>query len=252
MSSLASDYCDQLKKNFKVLYAAFPPNEPLKLGDYGVLNDTVFVRIGNVSDFNIDIGTPREFPEHKSNLDFSSEGSVEIDFRAKADTATPPIKAGIDISFSSKHSVFFNAAGCVPTSIEDQAALGNAIFALLKADKWQKKFCVATSLMKAENTTTAVSSSSNSKISFDASSDKIANIDLTDASLSLSVTHIKDVSLKVTSTGGLTPLLGFSAIQGGIFSSDHFGPLSFMSKLATAPATESISQQSGFFFGQIP
>src|ERR1051325_9375476 len=123
MSSIASDYCDQMKKNFKVLYAVFPVNEPLVLGDYGILNDTVFVRIGNVKDFGVDIGKPREFPEHTSNLDFTSEGSVSIDFHAKADTATPPIKAGIDISFSSKHSVFFNAAGCVPTSIADQVAL---------------------------------------------------------------------------------------------------------------------------------
>ena len=114
MSSPAGDYCDHMKKNFKVICAAFPPNEPLKLGDYGVLNNTVFVRIGALSDCQIDIGSPREFPENKDNFDFSSEGSVEIDFRAKATTTIPPIKAGIDISFSSKHSVFFNAVGCVP------------------------------------------------------------------------------------------------------------------------------------------
>jgi hypothetical protein len=249
MSSLASEYCDQMKENFKVLYATFPPNEPLKLGDYGVLNDAVFVRIGNIGDFQVDIGNPREFPEQKSNLDFTSEGSVEIEFHAKADTTSPPIKAGLDISFSSKHSVFFNAAGCVPTSIADQAALGNAIFALLDVGKWQKKFCVITSLMKAENTTIAVSSSSSSKISFNASSDNIANIDLTDASLSLSVTHIKDVALKVTTAGGLTPLLGLSAIQGGIFSHDHFGPLSFMKELNAAAVTK--GSESGLFFGQV-
>jgi hypothetical protein len=251
LSSLASDYCDQMKSNFKILYAAFPPNEPLKLGDYGLLNDTVFVRIGNVSDLQVDIGTPREFPDQKSNLDFSSEGSVEIDFHGKADTANPPIKAGIDISFSSKHSVFFNAAGCVPTSIADQVALGSKIFALRDAGKWQDKFCVITSLMKAENTTIAVSSSSNSKISFDASSDKIANIDLTDASLSLSVTHIKDVSLKVTTSGGLTPLLGLSGIHQGIFSPDKFGPFQFLSTGA-AVAPQSAPTQSGQVFGQIP
>jgi hypothetical protein len=106
-----------------------------------------------------------------------------------------------------------------------------------------------TALMKAENTTIAVSSSSNSKISFDASSDNIARIDLTDASLSLSVTHIKDVALKVTTTGGLTPLLGLSAIQGGIFSHDHFGPLSFMKELNAEAVTK--GSESGLFFGQV-
>jgi len=252
MSSLAGDYCDQMKANFKVLYAAFPPNEPLQLGDYGVLNDTVFVRIGSVSDFQIDIGKAREFSDHKSSLDFSSAGSVEIDFRTKADAVSPPVKAGIDISFSNKHAVFFNAAGCVPTSVANQPALGEAIFKLLDAGKWQKKFCVVTSLMKADNTTIAVSSSSNSKISFNASSDTVANIDLTDASLSLNVTRIKDISLKVTTSGGLTPLLGFSAIRGSLFTPDHFGPLSFMAKMDTATSKEAASPHGGLFFGQIP
>src|SRR5690348_6874211 len=129
MSSLASEYCDQLKHNFKTFYAPFPPNQPLKLGDYGVMNGNTFVPIGNVTDLGVSIGNVRRLDDHAGKFEFTSEGSVDVEFHmsGNASPSGVPIKAGVDISFSQKYSIFFTAVKCIPTFIEDQVSLGNKI-----------------------------------------------------------------------------------------------------------------------------
>jgi len=235
MSSLADDYCDQLKQQFKIEFAAFPPNQPVVLGDFGTLDDHVFVRLGNVTSVFGVTFTGQEFPNQPANFTFTSESSTDVEIHAKGD-ATPSgvaLKAGVDIGFSSKHSVFFNAAGCIPAQIQDQIKLGNDIMALFKAGKWQKNFVVITNLYKGGSTTAVVSASNNSSISLDAQAD-VPSIDLSDASLKLTVKHSKALALTVVTEGSLTPLFGLSCIQ-GVFNPD-FGPVSLRSLIG--PSSE--------------
>jgi len=119
------------------------------------------------------------------------------------------------VSFTSTHSVFFNAAGVFPALIENQIKLGNDIMELLKQGKWQKDFVIVTSLFKGGNTTAIVSASNNSSIDLEASAD-VPSIDLSNASLKLIVKSSKALALTVVTQGSLTPLFGLSGVQGGI------------------------------------
>ncbi len=139
----------------------------------------------------------------------------------------------IDIKFSSKHSVFFNAAACVPAQIQDQIKLGNDILSLFKAGKWQKDFVVVTNLYKGGSTTAIVSASGSASIGLDAQGD-IPVIDLGDASLKLAVKHSKALALTVVTQGSLTPLFGLSGLQ-GVFNPD-FGPIAL--RAFVEPSTE--------------
>jgi hypothetical protein len=236
MSSLASEYCDQLKHNFKTFYAPFPPNQPVRLGDYGVMNGNTFVPIGTVADLGLSIGKVRQIPERASDYEFTTEGSVDVEFHAGG-SGSPggvPVKAGLDISFSKKFSVFFTAAKCVPTFIEDQVALGNAIVNLLQNDKWQRKFVLITSLLEAAATTIVVSAADQSSISLEASSAAATAIDLGDVNLKLSIKSAKSVGFKVITQGALTPLIGLSKVTG--FFQDNFGPFA-LAPAAGAPPT---------------
>lgn len=226
MSSLAAEYCDQIKKHFKKFHATFPPNETVRLGDYGVLYDDVFVRLGNVERLGMQFGV-REGVSQASLVDFTSKGSVEVEFGAAADAGvgTAAVKASVEIKFSRENAVFFNAADCTIDAVEDQVAFGAEILKLKKADRWEKKYAVVTSLLRAKSTTIAVSSSSNASIKFEASTPSVKEIDLADASLKLNVKRVKDVSLKIVTGGDLVPLIGLSKIQGGILETDDFGPL---------------------------
>ena len=248
MSSLAAEYCTQIKDNFKKFFAAFPPNDPLELGDFGILNSDIPTRLGNIKKFGITF-TPRHGIAEASLVDFTSKGSVEVEFSAavEASPGTVPIKAGLEIKFSRENSVFFNAAKCTIDAIEDQVALGEQILKLHEAGSWDKNYVVVTSLMKAASTTIVVSSTSNSSIKFEASTPGVKEIDLADASLKLSIKRFKDVALKIPTSGGLTPLIGLSKIHGGIFSPDDFGPI----KLALSTQTLKGSIKAVPAFGSI-
>ena len=258
MSALAGIYCEDIRKNFKTLYAAWPPNEPLRLGDFGVLKDDVILqRLGNIEDAFAISFKQRKNPDRVSNFDYASSDSTTIEFHAKGD-GTPggaPIKAGLDISFSSKHAVFFNAAKCIPTSIEDQYTLADKIMELYDAGKWHKEFVLVTGLMDAGATTVIISGSSNSSISLEASSDKVANIDLADVSIKLGITKAKDIAFKVVTEKSLTPLVGLSKIHGGILEDDHFGPAAVSRAAAQVrgKTTQDLSRRGyrEVFFGRL-
>ena len=249
MGSLAAQYCEQIKNHFKVFYATFPPNQPYELGDFGVLNDDVFVRLGNVKNrFGMTFAV-RAGEAKSPAIDFTSKGSVAVEFRGKAEAAvgTVPVKAGLDITFARENSVFFNAADCTLDSVEDQVALGEQILALYAQKKWEKKYALVTGVLRARSTTAIVSSSSNSSISLDAASD-VPVIDLADASLKLSVKRVKDVALKIVTEGELVPLMSLSKIQGGFFSEGDFGPLEGVFSLEGPGAP---AEQKALTFGRI-
>jgi len=141
---------------------------------------------------------------------------VDVEFHAAGD-ATPtgvPVKAGLDISFSSKYSVFFTAAQCLPSYVADQVTLANTILDLYRQGKWQRKFALITGALQAGATTVVISASDNASIGLEASAAGIARIDLSDASLKLSLTRARSVGFKAVTENGLTPLIGLSRIQG--------------------------------------
>jgi hypothetical protein len=226
MSALGAIYSDDIHHHFKTLYATWLPNEPLQIGDIGLLQDNLFVRTGDIkTDFGISFDV-REFADQKATYEYSSSDSTSIKFNAKGSTGPsgPPVKASLEIDFSSKNSVFFNAAECVPQSLKDQIALGNAVMDLFKAGKWDANYAVITSLLKAGSTTVIVSGSESSSIVLEAQSDSVQQINLGDASIGLQIQHESNVAYKVVTQASLTPLLGLSKVQHKFFGGDHFGP----------------------------
>jgi hypothetical protein len=234
MSSLAGDYCNQLKQQFRTLFGAFPPNQAISLGDFGTVKDDQFTFLGNITDaFGVTFDS-NEFPDKTAQFILQSEGSTDIEIHAKGD-ATPTgvsATAGIDVAFTSTHSLLFNAAGVFPAQIENQIKLGNDIMDLFKQGKWQKKFVIVTSLYKGGSTTAIVSATGNSSVDLEASAD-VQSIDLSDASLKLIVKSSKALALTVVTEGSLTPLFGLSGIQ-GVFN-DDFGPISLRALLPKSP-----------------
>ena len=53
--ALGPKYCKQIKEELR-RNANFPPNRPIALGDYGVIRDDVFERLGNVSHLGLTFG----------------------------------------------------------------------------------------------------------------------------------------------------------------------------------------------------
>jgi hypothetical protein len=85
MSSMADEYCDQLKKSFKVLYATYPPGSPVALGDFGILSGSTFIRIGDIETrFGIDVKLLESVRGSATDYTYTSQGSVDVEFRLTA------------------------------------------------------------------------------------------------------------------------------------------------------------------------
>lgn len=226
MSRISQIYTTEIYRNLKPLYANWEPSRPVALGDYGVLTDRIFIRLGNISQLGVNFGQIQD--ARLSQKNFTSAGSSSVKSHAKGTVPTGTgvnAKAYLEVNFSSERSVFFNAAGCRYAMIDNKVALGDAVTALYRASKWQRGWCVVTDLVEAASLSLAVSSSSSSSITFEAEGD-VPYIDLADASIGLKVTNASGIGYKVASDHGCTPLFGLCRIKPRfLWFSDDFRPL---------------------------
>ncbi|MBC7924560.1 MAG: lipase family protein [Bryobacteraceae bacterium] len=220
--ALGPQYCKQLRRELR-RHANFPPNRPVALGDYGVLRDEVFERLGNVRQlgitFEIIEGTAQ------TTFTFKSHGSVDFALIAKGDVqpgGIPAVRAGLEVKFSRAEAVFFNAAGCTVKAIDNVAAVGTALVQLLREGRWEADFHVVTELNLAAKTTAIASADRNSEIRLEAKSPALEAIQLGDASLDLQVKRSRNTALEIVTEGGNIPLMQLSRIRG--MRRDEFRP----------------------------
>ena len=228
MNSMAKLYTDEIKRHFKVLFANWIPGSPVELGDYGILDGNIFIQLGKLKDdfdeFKGDViqTSPDPTKDHK---EFKSDKGVEVNLLAKGSLnaqGVPLAKATLDIRFEKENAIFFNAAGCATTSITNKAKIGEIIKALAKNKRWEKKWCVITDVVNAGKTLVAISQSSNSGITLEASSPVLENINLDDVSVKLNSKFEKSIGYKINADEGLNLLIGlcklknaFSMTRGG-------------------------------------
>jgi hypothetical protein len=212
--ALGPEYCKQIKENLR-LHANFPPNRPVALGDYGVVQDHVFERLGNLGQLGITFAT---IPgTGQSTYQFKSKGNVDFALIAKGDVqpgGVPAVKAGLELKFSRENAVFFNAAGCTVLAIADLRAIESELLNLHDLGQWKTDFYVVTEFTSAARVTIIASADRDSEVKLEASSPAIEAIHLGDASLDLSVKRSRNTSLEIVTEGGLTPLIQLCRLRG--------------------------------------
>ena len=259
MSGIAKIYTDVVHQNLNPLYANWEPGRPVELGDLGLLRDHTFVYLGNIRDHGIKI-SERADPASDQKF-FASEGAAEVQFHAKGSVPLNGIvtaKAALEVNFSGKEAVFFNAAGCNYTMIADKVRLGREVMDRYKAKQWQREWAVVTDLVKAGNTTLAVSGGNAASIVFEATGD-VERINLADASAGLTIRTAKNIGYQVVAENGLIPLFGLCKIQGLFLWWDpNFKPLSraladtrLVDALEVSPHVKTEESDDALFFGQL-
>jgi hypothetical protein len=212
--SIANLYTDQVKKHFKVLYANWEPGGPIGLGDYGILQKNIFIPMGNLkNDYNEFKGNVIQLtPDPTKDLkEFKSESGVEVNLMAKGSLNPQGVtlaKATLDIKFTLKDTIFFNASGCTTTRIANKAKIGVILKNLLKEHNWKKEYCVVTDLVSVERTIIAISEGESSGIQLEAESPALEKINLADPSIKLSLNTEKNVGYKVAAEEDLNLLIG--------------------------------------------
>lgn len=212
---LADIYSESIHNNLR-MYAAWPIDTPLNLGDFGTLEGQLFQRLGNLKErYNIEV---KSLSSNSSvHYDFKSAGLVETTMYAKGDINVggqiPLAKAGLEINFSGENAVFFDAAGCSISSIENKDKVFNEITKLYRRGMWDKKYTLITDIIRSESTRVFISNSQNASIFLEAQSPKITVIDLAKANIGLRCASEKNIGLNVISTNSTTPLMKLGRIK---------------------------------------
>src|SRR3954464_9719382 len=109
--SIADSYTNEIRAQIKKL-ATWEPGEPRKLGDYGELRGSLFVRVGNIADppFNLRFETNAD--QTSSPITYSSSGAVSIEADGGVSgqvSALAKLTLGLTISFSRENAIYFQA-----------------------------------------------------------------------------------------------------------------------------------------------
>jgi hypothetical protein len=144
-NKIAEIYTTGVYDNLQPLYANWFPDTPVKMGDYGILNDRQFVPIGNIGDAAIGIAFKVRSSTDKSQINFSSSDSTKVTLTAAGSVNASGgvnVKASLEIDFSSEEAVYFNAAECVYNMVDDKVTLGNSIMALFNNGAWNRDWAI--------------------------------------------------------------------------------------------------------------
>lgn len=199
---------------------------PVKLGDYGYLDGSLFHIVGNIEK-DYKIAFSKRPGKLVSKQSFCSKDGVSMVFHPKVRASVPvigSINASLEICFSCENAVFFHATNCQYSNIDSLTPIGKAILQQYKKKQWEKEFVVVTQLVKSGICNIIVSGSSKASILFEAQKE-CDEIDLGDTDLLLSATRQNDISYLVESQKDLIPFLGLGKLQSKYpWTPDNFRP----------------------------
>jgi hypothetical protein len=203
MKGISTIYTSAIKKHLAPLFANWEPDQPVKLGDYGLIRARKFIPVGNIADLGIIFETTTE--RTNSNKSFSSDQKMEIKFNGKGEIAGNA-KASLDIKFHTKNAVFFNASGCDFMTMKNKDTVGKQIEDKYNSGDWNKEHAVVTDLVMSKTTLVVVSSAKDAEITLVAKSPTLKTIELTNAGLNLQATRKSQIGYLIETKKNLTPL----------------------------------------------
>jgi hypothetical protein len=241
-------YVNGMKRRFRNYFAAWPPNESFKLGDVGVLDGNIFIRIKSLEAADINIGfTERPDPD-PSSMDVISESGVSLVVKAAGEVnkiALPNIpkgEAGLGIEFTGSGAFILKAPATYMPSIEDIDKLGKEIIEAFRRGRWNINWVVIVRIVKAPTASIIVSRSSRSKIELSATGDLGSGpVDLGNANLTFNLRSLSGDIFQTIGATNLTPLFQLARIKKRFFKGEELEILKRSRRIVptdlVAPAT---------------
>lgn len=202
---MAEKYCDLINDNFGGnYYPTWLPSVSMLLGDYGVLEDDVFTKQGNIRDFGINFQA--ELGVSIQDFEYKSQGTSSMDINAGAGGF---VNVGLQFKFSRKFDTYFLAADCQQSVMLSQPAVmkqAKQAFTL----HGMKNYYLVVEVLKAGASTILIASDKNAEFAIEAKSDQIPKIDLKNPSIAVSIKKATNMGFKLAAASGLTPLVALS------------------------------------------
>jgi hypothetical protein len=203
-------YVNGIRKKLGKYYAAWFPNEELKLGDIGILEENCFTRWTSLEALGISFEVRSDNSSTPINYTSGSDVSMDFQISGQVNPMVPSIpngKAGIGIKFSKEGAFIIQAAESYESSIENKEKLDEDIRQAFKDGKWKSKWVVINSIVSTPCATILISNSSESKIDLYAKAKIPTNIiNLGDAKIEFSISSQSGDIMQFLNAKNLTPI----------------------------------------------
>ncbi|WP_250000902.1 hypothetical protein [Actinoplanes sp. M2I2] len=183
--------------------AWMPVTNTFALGDYGVISDGVFVKMGNIAEYGIDF-TAASGPPAK--LRFRSDGTRVTKFLVDAEVPSIPqinAEASIRIEFSRADSFYIDAPVLTVDTIEDVAKVGRA---LRETEGWRRRYRVVWSTYSGQGSTIISSRTADSTFEIHAKADVLHLLELGQAQAGITLSGDRAAGLEVVAASGVIGL----------------------------------------------
>jgi len=197
-------------RNFdRVLYdelqihaAWYPVSNTFRLGDYGVVSDGIFVKLGNIDEYAVGFADETGNP---TSLRFKSEGSKVRKLVGGAEVNAFPdsdIEAKLVIEFTRADSFYVNA----DLNVTSMAAINQVAGDLRQAAGWTKKFRVVWSVYTGENCTIVSTRQGDSSVEIAGTASALQLLEVGKAEAGLELSSKSDVGLDIVGSTGVVGL----------------------------------------------
>lgn len=201
---LAAQFETIVERQLNVHAAWLPVTNPYRLGDYGLMSDGVFQKLGNIKD---DFGvSTTEINGEEASLNFVSENTIVVDASTGAEITLNPeaeLKANITFKFQNDKSFLVKAPVITVSVIENVNQVAQQ---LKKADGWRNKYKVVFQVYVAENPLIISTNEGGTEVTVggEGSAPKQFNVGKASANFSLKTTRA--LGLEITGKTGVVAL----------------------------------------------
>jgi hypothetical protein len=219
--SYTKEILEQLNYN-----ATWLPTVQLAPGDVCDIRGNEMQLMSSLTEFKI----PFELEDRAvdTDIEYSSEGAVSINFKASGDP--PPVgslldigDAGVSLSFSRSQAVVLRMAKCSSKRLKSLQKVGEQVLALHNAGTWPEGYVVVSEIVAAGASTIIISNGESAGLDLTAKAG-VGTGAFTLASLDagLQVKRESKIGAKFVAVPGLTPLVRVSGIQERFLRPDRF------------------------------
>jgi hypothetical protein len=209
---IPNEFNDIIQKHLNVFAAWVPIVNNYSLGDYGIIADGVFSKLGNIKD---DFGVSfSEEPGQPADIDFTSEGATITKVGANAGVAvggTGDVKANVEIAFAKEKSFLVKSPVINVTNIKDV----NEVAKKLKATgNWDGQWKVVHQVYTAQDAVIVSTIAADTKLDFSGDLTALGQMKLGGAGVNLDTN--KTLGLKINGKSGVIGL-GLFRIKSKLF-----------------------------------
>ncbi|MGB1278237.1 MAG: hypothetical protein ACPG77_21000, partial [Nannocystaceae bacterium] len=195
-----------LRKNFHMHAAWMPVVTDFSLGDYGLFRRGIFVPLGNVREFGVDI---KKVPGKGAKLDFVSNSASVVHFAGGGQVPGLPsddtLDAKLELKFSRAKSFILKAGELTSERIGNIAEIAYALSCARRrkgGPRWRIRYKVVGEVFRGENVTIIATRERNTGISFSGQAGALKQFNAGSVDSSLDMALDKQVDMQIRGQAG--------------------------------------------------